>query len=552
MRIALVQCNPIVGDIAGNLRHLDEAITRAARDGAELAVCSELAVCGYPPRDLLDRPDFIDANMRAVDRLARDAAISAVVGFVDRVTSRAPGRALRNAAAVITGGSIQSVHHKVLLPTYDVFDEWRYFEPGGEVSVAEVGGVRLGISICEDIWNDANFWPRRHYRRDPVEELVQRGAQILINIAASPFTVDKRAIRPQMLAAQARKHKRPLVMVNQVGGNDDLVFDGRSVAITSSGETAAAARELAEDLVIVDVDPDDGSVRGGELAAPTSDAAAVLSALVLGTHDYVHKCGFGSALVGLSGGIDSALTAAIAVRALGSDKVLGVSMPSRYSSQHSKDDARDLADALGIELRSIPIEGLYAAAVEALAPAFEGRGPDVTEENIQARARSIVLMALSNKLGHMLLTTGNKSEMAVGYCTLYGDMSGGLAVISDVPKTMVYTLSEEVNRQARRELIPRSTIDKPPSAELRPDQTDQDSLPPYEVLDAILEMYIEEHRSQAEIIAAGHDAATVRAVLGLVQRSEYKRNQAPPGLKIRGKTFGPGRRMPLAARWREP
>lgn len=552
MKIALLQLDPIVGDFAGNVERIEQAVARASEAGAELAVCSELALMGYPPRDLLERPAFVDANLRALDELAAGVAIPTVVGFVDRVPSDDSGRGLRNAAALVADGAIQSVHHKVLLPTYDVFDEWRYFEPGGEVAVAEVGGVKLGISICEDIWNDANFWPRRQYRRDPIEELVTAGAQILVNISASPFTVHKRTVRQQMLVAQASKHGRPLVMVNQVGGNDDLVFDGRSLAIAPNGEIVAAARELDEDLVVVDVDPETGAIAGGVVSPTQSDSAAALAALVLGTRDYVHKCGFQRVLIGLSGGIDSAITAAIAVRALGADNVLGVSMPSRYSSQHSKDDARDLADALGIEMLSIPIEGIFASGLEALAPAFAGREPDVAEENIQARARAIVLMALSNKLGNMLLTTGNKSEVAVGYCTLYGDMSGGLAVISDVPKTMVYELSEEVNRQAGRDVIPRSTIDKPPSAELRPDQTDQDSLPPYDVLDAILEMYVEEHRSAADIIEAGFDADTVRHVVGLVRRSEYKRNQAAPGLKIRGKTFGPGRRMPLAARWTEP
>lgn len=570
MKLALVQTNPTIGDVAGNVDALLARVGEAARAGAELAVCAELAICGYPPRDLLDQPAFVDANLRALERMARDAAIPVIVGFVDRSPGRLPAGRLRNAAAVIADGRVCSVHHKTLLPTYDVFDEWRYFEPAERVELAHVAGVAVGVSICEDIWNDADFWPERRYRADPVEALAAMGAELLVNISASPFTVHKRRVRRRMLAAQAAKHELPLVMVNQVGGNDDLLFDGGSMALSNTGRIGARAREFAEDLVCVDIDlcrlcglGGLGGLGTGEVHGPMADVhgddaagnnAAALDALVMGTRDYVHKCGFSRALVGLSGGIDSALTAAIAVRALGADNVLGVSMPSRYSSEHSMSDASELAQALGMGFLTIPIEGMFQAALDALGPAFAGCPADVTEENLQARCRGMVLMGLSNKLGHMVLTTGNKSELAVGYCTLYGDMCGGLAVISDVPKTMVYELSREINRQAGRqagrELIPRSTLEKPPSAELRPDQTDQDSLPPYDVLDAIIELHVEALRSREQIVAAGFAPEVVDQVLGLIRRSEYKRHQAPPGLKIRARTFGPGRRMPLAARWR--
>lgn len=552
MKIALVQRNPTVGDTGGNVDLLLAGVAEAARAGADLAVCSELAIPGYPPRDLLERASFIDDNLRGLERFAREAAIPAVVGFVDRARQPAIGRGIHNAAAVTEGGRVASVHHKSLLPTYDVFDEWRYFEPATGLELARVGGISLGISICEDIWNAADFWPERRYRTDPIDELVLAGAQVLINISASPFTVPKRPLRPRMLAAAAARHRRPLIMVNQVGGNDDLVFDGSSMALAADGTIAARARELAEDLIVVDVDPLSGTIAGPmrevPAAGPAGDSEAALAALVLGTRDYVHKSGFTSAIVGLSGGIDSALTAAIAARALGPANVVGVAMPSRYSSEHSKSDAAALAEALGIELLTVPIERPHAAFLDLLAPSFAGTAPGIAEENIQSRCRAVIIMALSNKLGHLPLTTGNKSELAVGYCTLYGDMAGGLAPISDVPKTMVYQLARCVNRLAGTEVIPASTLTKPPSAELRPDQRDDDSLPPYDVLDPILELYIEEDRSRAEIIEAGHDERIVDRVIKLVRTSEFKRRQAAPGLKIRARAFGPGRRMPLAAR----
>ncbi len=439
-----------------------------------------------------------------------------------------------------------SVHRKSLLPTYDVFDEHRHSDPAtaAELRLGVLGETKLGVTVCEDAWNDPAFWPNRLYDFDPVEHVVSLGAEILINISASPFTLEKRQLRPRMLAAQAKKHRRPLVFVNQVGGHDDLLFDGHSLAFDAAGNVLARAREFGEDLLVVDLATGEGTVR-----EHASEMACALDALVMGTRDYAHKCGFRSAVVGLSGGIDSALVAAIAARALGSENVLGVSMPSRYSSEHSRTDARLLAENLGIRFETISIEEPFTAFLSALAPVFADRLADVTEENIQARCRGVLLMALSNKLGHLLLTTGNKSELAVGYCTLYGDMAGGLAVISDVPKTMVYRLAREINRQAGRELIPESILVKVPSAELRPHQTDQDSLPPYDVLDGILELYVEKQLSEEEIVASGFDRAVVVDVLRKVRLNEYKRRQMPPGLKLTSKAFGPGRRLPIAQRW---
>jgi NAD+ synthetase len=554
MRIALCQQNLIVGDFLGNVRRLVAAVTTAGHKGADLAVCSELALTGYPPRDLLDRPAFLDTNRRALDQFAAEAPIPAVVGFVDRTTT-ASGPRLYNAAALVMGGAVVSVHHKSLLPTYDVFDEARHFVPAERVHLAELGGVKLGISICEDAWNDAELWPERRYDRDPIAELVALGADILINLSASPFALAKRALRPRLMAAHARRHGRPLIIVNQVGGNDDLLFDGASLAFSADGTLAARAHEFDDDILAVDVAPR-GAVTGGVIRdIPPydggGDATSALAGLVMGTRDYATTCGFSTAVVGLSGGVDSALTCAIAARAFGGDNVMGVAMPSRYSSDHSVRDARTLAHNLGVEYREISIESPFRAFTQVLGPVFGSRPPDVTEENLQARIRAVLLMALSNKLGHLLLTTGNKSELAVGYCTLYGDMSGGLAVLSDVPKTLVYHLSQEVNRQAGRALIPESTLTKAPSAELRPDQTDQDSLPPYEVLDAIVELHVEAQLSRDEILARGFPPETVEHVLRLLQQSEYKRRQAAPGLKLTSKAFGPGRRIPIATRWRD-
>ena len=546
MKIALGQLNPTLGDFEGNLRLIRQALADAQAAGADLLVLPELALCGYPPRDLLERDAFLATSSRALASLVSSVqgTTAVLVGFPEVLPENTAGRRVANSAALIADGTIVAVRRKSLLPTYDVFDEWRYFEPATTVAPVPFRGRNLGISICEDIWNDGDFWPHRLYREDPIEKLVAAGADLLINIAASPYTVEKRHLRPRMLASVARHWQRPLVFVNQVGGQDDLIFDGSSLATNAKGEVIARAAEHATDLVVVDVDTGTGDMR----PVVESDARSALDALVLGTRDYARRCSFAGALIGLSGGIDSAVVACIASRALGPSNVLGVAMPSRYSSDHSRQDAARLAKNLGIEFREIAIEPMFAAYLESLAPAFAGRAPDVTEENLQARIRGGLLMALSNKLGKLLLSTGNKSEIATGYCTLYGDTNGGLAVISDVPKTWVYKIAREIN--ADGPAIPESTLSKPPSAELRPNQVDQDSLPPYDVLDAILAAHVEEGLDTEALVKAGFERAVVDKVLRLVRLSEYKRRQLPPGLKITGKAFGTGRRYPVAQAFR--
>ncbi len=555
MRIALAQINPTVADFESNRRLIADAVAAAEARGADLALLPELALSGYPPKDLLERPAFIEAARTALDGLAGELAgarTAALVGFPERAAPGA-GRGLYNSAALIEGGRVTHIVRKSLLPTYDVFDERRYFEPAPEVAPVPFRGRLLGVSICEDIWNDADFWPARLYRADPIESLVQAGAEIILNLSASPYTIEKRHLRPRMLSATARRWRRPLLFVNQVGGQDDLVFDGASLALDAEGAVFARGAEHQTDLVVVDVEARAGDVRPVE----PSDERSALGALVLGTRDYAHRCGFTRALLGLSGGIDSALVAAIAARALGPRNVLGVAMPSRYSSPGSRLDAEALARNLGIDFTVIPIEPMFGAYLETLAPALDRFGPagsaeaaaaaaDLTGQNLQARIRGAILMALSNRQDRLLLSTGNKSEIATGYCTLYGDMAGGLAVISDVPKTLVYRLSRAVNAEA--ELIPASTLTKPPSAELRPDQTDQDTLPPYDVLDAILDAHLVRGLDGPALVAEGFDAAVVRDVVRRVQQSEYKRRQMAPGLKITGKSFGPGRRYPIARR----
>lgn len=543
MKIALAQINPTIGDFDGNLRCLFDYIGRARKLQADLCVFPELCLTGYPPHDLLERPEFIDQNLKTLNLLATQVRdIGVIVGYVSR-SSKGIGKGLQNTAALISDGQIISTHAKMLLPTYDVFDERRYFEPADEVHTAEFKGRTLGISICEDIWNDPDFWPKRLYERDPIAELVSKGADVLINISASPFTIEKRTLRPEMLRAAARNYEKPLIFVNQVGGNDDLVFDGHSLAFNSRGELRARCREFVEDLTIVDLDSGSGTIH----ECSVSDEEAALKALVLGTRDYVRKCDFKSAVLGLSGGIDSALVAVIGAQALGPENVTGVMMPSRYTSAASNEDARALVKTLGIRSQIIPIEDIFEAFLKQLMPAFTGHKPDVSEENIQARIRGVILMALSNKFGHLLLSTGNKSEIATGYCTLYGDMAGGLAVLSDVPKTMVYRLAEEINKQG--EIIPKSILMKPPSAELKPNQKDEDSLPPYPILDKILERLIEKGMSQKQIVAEGYDKDVVVKVIAMVAHNEYKRRQTAPGIKITGKAFGPGRRMPIARKW---
>lgn len=544
MRIALAQLNTTVGDIAGNEGLVLEAYRRGVEAQVELVLTPELSLTGYPPRDLLLRESFIRANQAALERLAAAVGeVGLIVGFVGENPVR-PGRLLTNAAALLHRGRVVAIRTKTLLPTYDVFDEDRYFEPASENAVIHWEGRRLGLTICEDIWNDAEFGVQRRYRPDPAAALVASGAQILINLSASPWQLGKEQRRCALLRSLARRHQVPVVYCNLVGGNDELVFDGRSLAFNSAGGCLGEAAHFSSDFLIVDTE-----ASGDRPLAPLADEALLHDALVLGMRDYVGKCGFRSVVLGLSGGIDSALVAALAVDALGAENVRGLALPTQFSSAGSIDDARSLAENLGIRFDVVPIQGSFEALKRQMEPLFEGRPEDTAEENLQARLRGVTLMAMSNKFGSLLLTTGNKSELAVGYCTLYGDMCGGLAVISDLPKTWVYRVSRWMNRD--REIIPSSSITKAPSAELRPNQTDQDSLPPYEVLDAILEAYVVEDRPAAEIIATGFSEADVRRVVRLIDLSEYKRRQAAPGLKVTSRAFGVGRRQPVAQRWRE-
>jgi len=542
VKIALGQINPTIGDFSGNSGKIIEFSRQAHSLGAEIILFPELAVCGYPPRDLLEKPAFVTRNQQVVNEIAAAVPpeITVICGFVSRAKEET-GKSVMNSAAVLRGGAVDFVQSKRLLPTYDVFDEMRYFEPAESQKLLRLGNKELALTICEDAWNDKHFWHRRLYRVDPVDELLHAGGNLVLNISASPFHLGKRELRNQMLQTIARDNQVPVVFVNQVGGNDSLIFDGSSMVIAPDGRIVARARSFDEDLIIFDTETMQGEMHE---QTPPGDPSAY-AALVLGTRDYVRKCGFQKAILGLSGGIDSALTAAIAVDALGKENVTGIAMPSQYSSEHSIKDARELACKLGIRFEVIPIGEIFDCYRQALATVFAGMPQDVAEENIQSRIRGNILMAMSNKFGQLVLTTGNKSELGVGYCTLYGDMVGGLAVISDVPKTMVYSLSRYVN--SLRPVIPQSTIDKPPSAELRPGQMDSDTLPPYAVLDNILEDYVEDYRTAEQIAAErGYDVRLVRTVIRMIERSEYKRQQAAPGLKITPKAFGLGRRFPIA------
>ena len=543
MKIALAQFNPTVGDFAGNAAAILELACQAKQRGADLAVFSELCLCGYLPLDLLERPSFIERNRTELASLAKRTPLPILVGYAGSANGDA-GKDVANAAALLADGRIAFEQHKMLLPTYDVFDESRYFQPAKRQHVFSLGGEKLGITICEDIWNDKNFWAKPRYEADPVVDLVKQGAGVIINISASPYIIDKRGLRLEMLRALARSHGRPVVYVNQVGGDDSLIFDGSSIAVTPDGRIAAQARSFAEDLVLFDSATGQGDIH----PQPTEEISVALEALTCGTRDYVRKCGFTKVIIGLSGGIDSSVVACIAAAAVGSQNVTGVAMPGPYSSGHSLTDARQLAKNLGIEFLVLPIGDLFQSYRAALGQIFAGLPEDTTEENMQARIRGNLLMALSNKFAKLVLSTGNKSEMAVGYCTLYGDMAGGLAVISDVPKMMVYELADCINRE--RELLPRSSIAKPPSAELRPHQTDQDSLPPYDVLDRILKAYVEEVRTPEEIAARyGFSLDLVRSIAVKVDHNEYKRKQAPPGLKITSRAFGFGRPFPIAQKF---
>jgi NAD+ synthetase len=542
VKIALAQINPTVGDFKGNLNKIVDAASRAEGLGARLTVFSELAICGYPPADFLEKPSFLARCRSAVEELAAATAGLSTAVLVGVALPAEPGlgKPAVNAAVLIDKGKILLEQHKRLLPFYDVFDEQRYFSPSKGQRVVELDGLRLAITICEDAWNDKHFWERRLYQVDPMEEIMGQHPALHVNLSSSPFWHGKRAVRREMLAAIARRDGIPVLMCNQVGGNDSLIFDGSSVAINSRGELIGQAKSFEEDLLVVDPFAAEAiAVREDD------DTEAAYRALVVGTRDYVRKCGFKKVLVALSGGIDSALVAAIATDALGAENVLGIGMPSPYSSAGSIDDSRRLAANLGIRFEVIGISGLFEEYTQALAPLFDGTRTDTTEENIQSRTRGVLMMALSNKFSALVLTTGNKSEMAVGYCTLYGDMVGALAVIGDLVKTRVYAVSRWLNRE--REIIPPATIDKPPSAELRPDQKDTDSLPPYEVLDPIIEAYVERYETpEAIALATGASLALVQQVVRLVERSEYKRQQAAPVLKVTSKSFGMGRRFPIA------
>jgi NAD+ synthase (glutamine-hydrolysing) len=540
MKIGFAQLNPTVGDLGGNFTKIVDAYERLAAAGADLVITPELAVTGYPPQDLVFKSRFVTETLEIVKQLhARVGKTALLVGFVDRNEGR--GRPFHNAAALLEQGKPIRAAHKSLLPTYDVFDEDRYFEPAVKVQPFDCGGKKIGITICEDIWTE-HYLPRPLYDCEPTRSLIEQGAEIILNLSASPFTLHKPAIRYEMVATLARTYKRPIFYCNAVGGNDQLIFDGNSIAVNSSGGLIARLPAFREHEQIVDTDSKTTIEFREE-----STSEQLFPALSLGLRDYLRKCGFKSAVLGLSGGIDSAVVAAIAADALGPENVTGVSMPSQYSSRGSVDDSNKLAENLGIKLLHIPIAETFAVFKSQFKEIFSGLPENETEENMQPRLRAMTLMALSNKFGHLVLSTGNKSELSVGYCTIYGDMAGGLSVISDVPKTMVYELARWINRE--KEIIPKSTIDKPPSAELKPNQKDQDTLPPYEILDKILQLYVEDNLSARDIIARGFDEKTVRWVQRRVDLNEYKREQAAPGLKVTSRAFGVGRRMPIAQKY---
>jgi NAD+ synthase (glutamine-hydrolysing) len=577
MKIAIAQLNPTVGDLAGNAQRILTAAQQAAAQGARLVLTPELSLCGYPPRDLLLQPSFIQAAAETLMQLAHDLPpqVAVLVGTVEAnsLSSHRGGKPLFNSTALLEGGEVRQIFHKRLLPTYDVFDEERYFEPGQESNSFTLDSCKIGVTICEDLWNDEEFWGRRTYSNNPIADLARQGVDLIVNLSASPYSVGKQKLREAMLQHAAVRYHQPIIYTNQVGGNDDLLFDGSSVAFNRQGELIYRSPAFATDLAIVELDltaQDFVSSPKQIFPAPESADAEIWAALVLGVRDYTRKCGFSKVVIGLSGGIDSSLVAAIATAALGRQNVLGVLMPSPYTSEDSIQDALELAKNLGIQTQTLPIGQLMQDYDATFKDWFAGLEPDITEENIQSRIRGNLLMAVSNKFGHLLISTGNKSEMAVGYCTLYGDMNGGLAAIADVPKTRVYSICRWLNQTMQPQenppqsfslyasfwlptlscpVIPLNVLTKAPSAELKPGQTDQDSLPPYEILDDILDRLILQHQSLAEMVAAGHDPVVVEKVVKLVSRAEFKRRQAPPGLKVTDRAFGTGWRMPIASRW---
>ncbi len=548
MKIAIAQINPVIGDFEYNSSRIRHYADKAKAHSCDMVVFSELVISGYPPRDLLEKKDFIEANLSCLSRLVDEIrGIGVICGFVDK-NPVDEGKPLYNSAALFENGKILHRVNKRLLPTYDVFDESRYFEAGTECTPYSYKGEKIGITICEDVWNDKDIFKKRIYRINPVDLMIKGGASLLVNISASPFHVGKKEFRWDLFGAIAGKYKVPLIFANQVGGNDSLLFDGTSVAFDRQGKIKALARDFEEDIIFYDSDEQTGITYKDNIHTVSGpDVEPVLKALILGTRDYVVKCGFSKVVLGLSGGIDSALTAFIAAKALGSENVLSVFMPSGYTSVDNFEDTEKLAGNLGIGFEVIPVDGVFKEFIRLLSPSFREGEPDITEQNIQARIRGTILMALSNRQGRLLLSTGNKSELAVGYCTLYGDMNGGLAVISDIPKTEVYGLARFINRE--EEIIPARIIEKAPSAELKPDQTDQDDLPPYEILDSILKGYIEDLKGAGELVESGFDPKLVEDVISRVDRNEYKRHQAAPGLKVTTKAFGYGRRYPLAQRY---
>jgi len=548
MKIAIAQINPVIGDFEYNFNRIRHYVDKAKAHSCDMVVFSELVISGYPPRDLLEKKDFIEANLSCLSRLVDEIrGIGVICGFVDKNPAD-EGKPLYNSAALFENGKILHRVNKRLLPTYDVFDESRYFEAGTECTPYSYKGEKIGITICEDVWNDKDIFKKRIYRINPVDLMIKGGASLLVNISASPFHAGKKEFRWDLFGAIAGKYKVPIIFVNQVGGNDSILFDGTSAAFDRHGKIKALARDFEEDIIFYDSDAQTG-ITYKENIHPVSgpDIESVLKALIMGTRDYVVKCGFSKVVLGLSGGIDSALTAFIAAKALGPENVLSVFMPSGYTSADNFEDTKKLAGNIGIGFEVIPVDGVFKEFIRLLSPSFREGEPDITEQNIQARIRGTILMALSNRQGRLLLSTGNKSELAVGYCTLYGDMNGGLAVISDIPKTAVYDLAHFINRE--KEIIPSRIIEKAPSAELKPDQTDQDDLPPYEILDSILKGYIEELKGAGELVESGFDPKLVEDVISRVDRNEYKRHQAAPGLKVTTKAFGYGRRYPLAQRY---